>query len=844
MQNTPHLGNISLFNGVNPKLVKQVSILEVFKRIREQKALKIQIEAIRAIKEKKRRQDAKKKLQAITPSGSFSYHAADKLLWHSGIICIDIDNLNETTLQTVREKLEQDKYVYAYFLGPSANGYKVFFQTDLMGETPTPADVKAKQAAHKDYWLRIAHYVAQAYAADVSADPKCKDVSRLCYLSHDPELYISDACETVLNLTFPLPPDVEKEKAKSNAKPTQQLSYEHTNEQFNDIRKFTDNKYTYAPGSRNEYINIFCINCKLRGIDIHDLESYCLNEFTDYEAGMNEVVSIMRSVYANNKFPFGSKQPYQRNQGKKQPQNTKPAPTDDASEEDAEGYAAEGFNTDVLFWYTIEKTNKDTGEVTEEVKFSYEDGITFLENNGFCKLPMDNGAYQFVRIKNNVVEPVNIMQMRSFMLALLKTKPVAYKKAREMFRRGSKQYSAQSYLEGLKDVKPQFHRDTKDAAHYYFRNCWVEVTATGITTKQYSELKGCIWSKQKHDRDFSIDSSEQGSVFQDFIQTAILGRNLRPDEKITPREVQMLQATYSAMGYMAHGYKDPILVKCVILVDKSKRSHNDSNGRSGKTLMCKALGYVVPRCVLDGRNFKWDGRNPFDKLNLDHRILHFDDIPKNFDFERTYSITTEDFTYNKMYQDSITIPFEDSPKIMITTNTSLRASGESAKARQHIIEFSGFFNSEHTPFKEYGQRFFTDWDEQEWNLYYNFQLECVKLHLKEGLVPFPLENYEENKLVDDIGFDELEWIEARILAAWASTDKQRQEKKAMFNDFLAEFRNKQHMKMNTFSKWLEQVCKLRGYVINAHKNGERDKSGSIEYVTFTRPQAEQPKAEE
>lgn len=838
------MGRISLFNGIKPEVVEQVMILDTLRRIAKEKKLKVQIEAIRTIKDKKRRNESKKKLQAVTWSGSFSHREADKLLWHSGIICIDIDNLPLAAMAATAEQLRNDKYVYAFFIGPSGNGFKVLFQTDLVGETKTPIEVTAKQDAHKDYWIRLAYYIENNYGTLVEADAKCKDVSRLCFLSYDEQLYIADTCETVLNLTFPLPPDVEKEKAKSNAKPTQQLSYEHTNEQFNDIRKFTDNKYTYAPGSRNEYINIFCINCKLRGIDIHDLESYCLNEFTDYEAGMNEVVSIMRSVYANNKFPFGSKQPYQRNQGKQQPQRSnKPAPTDAAIEEDAEGYAAEGFNTETLFWYTIEKANKDTGEVTEEVKFSYEDGITFLENNGFCKLPMDNGAYQFVRIKNNVVEPVNIMQMRSFMLALLKTKPVAYKKAREMFRRGSKQYSAQSYLEGLKDVKPQFHRDTKDAAHYYFRNCWVEVTATGITTKQYSELKGCIWAKQKHDRDFRVrGENEPYSVFQDFIQCAIIGRRLAPGETFTEREQKMMQATWTAIGYMPHGYKDPINVKCVILVDKSKRSHNDSNGRSGKTLMCKALGYAVPRCVLDGRNFKWDGRNPFDKLNLDHRILHFDDIPKNFDFERTYSLTTEDFTYNKMYQDSITIPFEDSPKIMITTNTSLRASGESAKARQHIIEFSNFFNSEHTPYKEFGRRFFNEWDENEWNLFDNFMIEAVRLYLEIGLVPFPLENYEENKLVDDIGFDELEWIESRIMAAWSSNT--RQEKKALFNDFLAEFRNKQHMKMNTFTKWLEQVCKLRGYVINGHKKGERDKSGSIEYLTFTKPQNDIPKPEE
>lgn len=110
----------------------------------------------------------------ITVSGTFKQRKADKLLEHSGLICLDIDSKDQITEIDI-EQIKRDEYVYAVHRSLSGNGYAVF--------------VKIDGARHLDAFLGLEHYMMAKYL--IVLDKTCKDTSRLRFVSYDPDIYIN-----------------------------------------------------------------------------------------------------------------------------------------------------------------------------------------------------------------------------------------------------------------------------------------------------------------------------------------------------------------------------------------------------------------------------------------------------------------------------------------------------------------------------------------------------------------------------------------------------------------------------------------------------------------------------
>ena len=110
----------------------------------------------------------------ITVSGTFQQRKADKLLEHSGLICLDIDSKDQITNVDI-DQIKRDEYVYAVHRSLSGNGYAVF--------------VKIDGARHLDAFLGLEHYMMAKYL--IVLDKSCKDTSRLRFVSYDPDIYIN-----------------------------------------------------------------------------------------------------------------------------------------------------------------------------------------------------------------------------------------------------------------------------------------------------------------------------------------------------------------------------------------------------------------------------------------------------------------------------------------------------------------------------------------------------------------------------------------------------------------------------------------------------------------------------
>jgi hypothetical protein len=118
----------------------------------------------------------KDKLPAFTTSGEFKARKSDQLIQHSGFICMDIDEQDNPNIEEGAAKLRYDPLLYAMFRSAGGKGYCAIFPID--------------PNRHLDAYLGLEKRIADRY--ELIVDRACKDVTRLRYVSYDPDLYISD----------------------------------------------------------------------------------------------------------------------------------------------------------------------------------------------------------------------------------------------------------------------------------------------------------------------------------------------------------------------------------------------------------------------------------------------------------------------------------------------------------------------------------------------------------------------------------------------------------------------------------------------------------------------------
>lgn len=184
---------VSVFScASNKRPIRSIMVREVVEHIKSDR-LKASIERLRgylAVGNKPAYDAGKLELMGVSWAGTFSYLNKDSLTERSGLVVIDFDHLG-AELPRVRKALEADPSVAVCFTSPSGDGLKAVYAVGNMADHPTAWRATADRAQ------RI---------TGIESDPKNKDVSRLCFLSHDPDCYHNPA---------PVPVDIPAEAPKS-----------------------------------------------------------------------------------------------------------------------------------------------------------------------------------------------------------------------------------------------------------------------------------------------------------------------------------------------------------------------------------------------------------------------------------------------------------------------------------------------------------------------------------------------------------------------------------------------------------------------------------------------------
>lgn len=175
------LPKFSYFRGPvkNTQPNAEMTILDAYAAIKSNK-YKRQTEELRSINgvESARKYKAAH-FDYVTFSGLFSKRTDAALIRHSGLITLDFDHVSN--LRELRDMLLQDRYFETelMFVSPSGDGLKWIISIDL------------KECNHQDWFKAIAAYLKATYQLEV--DKSGKDISRACFLPHDPAVYINPA---------------------------------------------------------------------------------------------------------------------------------------------------------------------------------------------------------------------------------------------------------------------------------------------------------------------------------------------------------------------------------------------------------------------------------------------------------------------------------------------------------------------------------------------------------------------------------------------------------------------------------------------------------------------------
>ncbi|CAM4351119.1 hypothetical protein EWU23_13265 [Cytophagaceae bacterium 50C-KIRBA] len=127
----------------------------------------------------------KKQLPAVTFSGTFNKNRSkENIKEYNGFIVLDIDKLIPDQIQSCYHQLLKDEFVLSFWRSPSNNGFKGLIQIEYL-DISNEIELDTK---HKSAFKKLSTYFQNKYFIEL--DKSGSDISRLCFLSYDPNLVI------------------------------------------------------------------------------------------------------------------------------------------------------------------------------------------------------------------------------------------------------------------------------------------------------------------------------------------------------------------------------------------------------------------------------------------------------------------------------------------------------------------------------------------------------------------------------------------------------------------------------------------------------------------------------
>ena len=383
-------------------------------------------------------------------------------------------------------------------------------------------------------------------------------------------------------------------------------------------------------------------------------------------------------------------------------------------------------------------------------RFNKDDVIAkWMKGKGFRHLKNDQGFSWIFIDENNQCEILQAKHAASFFNELLlKEFPdaTALVNSNKVIK-----FEVSALIPQIKD----FHRDSPNQKFIYFKNCVVECNKRGHCIIPWNKISLPVWKKNVKERIFSEPAQrwKMECLFGDLI------KNLQNPKIQTPDYFMRV------IGYSVHNYKRADDDQIVVIMANQKVKHSDNKGAgSGKTLLGKSFQHISNQVFIPGDTIDFKDRFAFQNIDPDTENILIDDYTGKLTYLKT--VATGDMKVEKKHQDSFTIPKEKVPKIIITLPEVPDITDEGIRRRLYPIVISDYYydmlqKGDQSPIVSvHGKRFFEEFNDDDWNGYYRFIIECCILYLKKRPDPKPVlkilfdrlahQTFEDDELVKEI----------------------------------------------------------------------------------------------
>jgi predicted P-loop ATPase len=252
---------MSIFDSITSQTTSSKDLKRIIEEIRSPKhSSTIQkIRELRSLGNNDVADKLKKSLPAFTPSGVFDKkRGPTNLITYSGILHVDIDKITDEQRIELTKRLIHERDVLCFFTSPSGVGLKICYQCNGNKENHEKNIQKLFLQFEKKYGIK--------------PDPSCKDISRLCFFSHDPDAYYNSEAEHIELLDYTKFEDIVVKIEK-------------------------EQKLSYSKHSRNDFIFRFALQCKAKKYDRSDVLDYCIPRYVDVDFSAQEITNAINSAY-------------------------------------------------------------------------------------------------------------------------------------------------------------------------------------------------------------------------------------------------------------------------------------------------------------------------------------------------------------------------------------------------------------------------------------------------------------------------------------------------------------------------------------------------------------------
>lgn len=167
-----------------------------------------------------------------------------------------------------------------------------------------------------------------------------------------------------------------------------------------------------------------------------------------------------------------------------------------------------------------------------------------------------------------------------------------------------------------------------------------------------------------------------------------------------------------AFGRMCFRWREGSKSNCIpYLTENGLQPGQKAQGGSGKSAFintflgcCRPVLKVDAKLILAGKDFTMYLQQ-FQPRK--HAILHFEDWKENVAIDPLYNFTTSGVTFQRKYENMVSVPLNRAPGIIVSSNFALKSNDDSTIGRLCFVGFSHRFCREN-PFREQAARMPSD----------------------------------------------------------------------------------------------------------------------------------------